>query len=85
MYETGADFSNSFRRLARLHTAADVGDWLSLIQKECSSVSEMKALYKPKIPKEYQFLFLALSLAVQNVVFILIFFFQELWKSWSKR
>ena len=59
MYETGADFTNSFRKLAQLrlsgksHIDCDIKEYLSIILEDCSSINEMKDFFKPKFPKEY--------------------------------
>jgi len=58
MYNTGADFTNSFRKLSELKLNGkdmienDIDEYIKTILKQCSSVTEMKAFHKPKFPKE---------------------------------
>jgi uncharacterized protein YdiU (UPF0061 family) len=57
MYETGADFTNTFRRLAELRFNGvneidrDVEDFLAVIELECSPIDEFKRFFKPRLPK----------------------------------
>ena len=61
MYETGSDFTNSFRKLSELSLNGkekieeDVNEYLNVILKQCCSITEMKTFHKPKFPKEYDF------------------------------
>jgi serine/tyrosine/threonine adenylyltransferase len=58
MYETGADFTNSFRKLSQLTLSGkdkidnDLENYLSIILNECCSVDELKTFYKPKFDGE---------------------------------
>lgn len=57
MYETGADFTNTFRKLNLVkfsteQTDIDNTEFLNIIIKECASVDDMKSFFKPKMPKE---------------------------------
>lgn len=58
MSETGADFTNSFRRLNKLQINGrekikqDISDYLNIILKECSSLDELKETVKPKFKPE---------------------------------
>jgi hypothetical protein len=58
MYETRADFTNSFRKLSLLnlngpgHIDKDIDDFLHIILKECCSIEELKFFIMPKFPKE---------------------------------
>jgi hypothetical protein len=59
MYETGADFTNSFRRLSELRLTGpenierDVAEFLPILERECSPLDEYKSTFKPKLPREY--------------------------------
>ena len=61
MYETGCDFTNSFRKLSFLslngenQIEKDISDYIDIILKECRPLDEMKNFFKPKFPKEYIF------------------------------
>ena len=58
MYESGADFTNSFRKLSELNTSGrhsiddDIKIYLKVILKQCNSIAEMKSFCKPMFPKE---------------------------------
>ena len=58
MFETRADFTNSFRKLSllelncRAHIAEDIEKYLKIILPECCGLAELKAFFKPKFPKE---------------------------------
>ena len=58
MFETRSDYTNSFRKLSLLEMngassiESDVEKYLKIILPECSGLSEMKAFFKPKFPKE---------------------------------
>ena len=58
MYETGADFTNSFRKLSQLKLTGaekvddDIKQYLQDFLTECSSVDEFIALNRPKMPRE---------------------------------
>ena len=61
MYNTGSDFTNSFRKLSELNTNGrekiedDIMEYMKIILKQCCSISEMLTFHKPKFPKEYEF------------------------------
>lgn len=58
MFQTGADFTNSFRKLAQLKLNGpdrideDIKDYLSLIESDCCPVDEFKAFNRPRMNKE---------------------------------
>ena len=58
MYETGADFTNSFRSLNKINLNGlddidkDVNNYLEIILAECCSLDEYKKTFKPNFPKE---------------------------------
>ena len=58
MYETGADFTNSFRKLSDLkftgreNLEKDLNEFLEIISKELRPLEETKNFYKPKFPIE---------------------------------
>lgn len=58
MYETGADFTNSFRKLSLINAKdknnidKDINDFLKIITEECSCVDEFREIFKPKFPVE---------------------------------
>jgi hypothetical protein len=58
LYETHSDFTNSFRRLSELKLTGvdsiqkDIEDFIPIILEECSTIQELKSLFKPKIAKE---------------------------------
>lgn len=58
MSETGADFTNSFRRLNELklngpeNIKEDIADYLGVLLKECSSLDELKGKVEPKFKPE---------------------------------
>lgn len=58
MYETGADFTNTFRKLSLLKFTSienidkDIEESLEIILKQCSSIDEIRSFFKPKMPKE---------------------------------
>lgn len=57
MYETGADFTNSFRHLSLLSVNKDnfendISDFLKIIIQECSLLNEYREIFKPKFPEE---------------------------------
>ena len=59
MYETGADFTGSFRKLSQLRFSGedrieqDVAELVKALSVECcSSVDEYKSFFKPKLPKD---------------------------------
>lgn len=59
MYETGSDFTNSFRKLSELQTNGrenidkDISDYLQIILQECCPCNEFKQNLRPKFPLEY--------------------------------
>ncbi len=58
MYETGADFTNSFRKLSELkftgkvNLEKDLNEFFEIISNELRPLDETKNFYKPKFPKE---------------------------------
>ena len=58
MYETGSDFTNTFRKLSLLNVKdkknleSDIKEFLHLITDECSKFDEYKETFKPKFPTE---------------------------------
>ncbi|CAF0971086.1 unnamed protein product, partial [Brachionus calyciflorus] len=56
MYETGADFTNSFRKLSLFDITdnkdEDIKKFMSIILEQCASVDEIRGFFKPKMPKE---------------------------------
>lgn len=58
MYETGADFTNSFRKLSHLtlngreNIKADIKDFLGIILNECNSFDEFKKNTTPRFKPE---------------------------------
>lgn len=58
MYETGVDFTNSFRKLSLLDLNVpdeidkDIKNFITIILNECRSLEESKNFLKPKFPRE---------------------------------
>lgn len=49
MYQTGADFTNSFRGLSKFHSEADMDSALNHLLEQCCSAREYKSAFSPKM------------------------------------
>ena len=84
LYETGSDFTNSFRKLSELKTSGrenidqDISSYLKIILLECSSLNEFKQNLKPKFPLE--FVYLLIFFIFNKVNLFLFFLFRTLKK-----
>lgn len=57
MYETGADFTDTFRKLSLLkfipgQTEMNISELVSTFVNECATIDDMRSFFKPKMPKE---------------------------------
>ena len=54
MFDTGADFTNSFRNLNKLTSLKDNENenLVEILMSSCISLDELKEFNKPKYPKE---------------------------------
>jgi hypothetical protein len=65
MFDTGADFTNSFRHLHEFQTKdEDTNKLVEILLTFCCGLDELKEFNKPKYPKEYILIYFFLLLEI---------------------